>query len=246
MATLDYQEAVHRLRSCEALKGQGRDQLLRGANGKQAVPGLNPNRITPEYLEPFVVEMQRVIRQLEETVAEYGEPGDNLIGEWYWAGVDDIKRLRARTNFYRQAVDYAKTLEPTEQRLYLYENVFLPVFYGSRHKNVADIESPWIHTLSDFCEPARIYKNYVYAIEANDAQTGLWKFITTIWDVVVGYFRAMGELVEQISSGVGKIAEAASTVVKGLGQAAMPVGIILAGVGIYMLVKRHGGASKAA
>lgn len=228
------------------MKEQSREHLLRGENGKPAVPGLNPNRITPEYLEPFVVEMQRVTRQLEEIVAEYGEPGDNFLGEWYWAGVDDIKRLRGRVNFYRQAIDYAKALEPTEQRLYLYDNVFLPIFYGSRHKNVADVNSPWIHTLSDFCEPARIYKNYVYAVDVNDAQTGLWKFITTVWDVIVDYFRAMGEIAEQIARGAGKIAEAASTVAKGLGRAAMPVGILLAGVGIYILVKRHGGGAKAA
>lgn len=240
MADLSYQEAAHRLESCEAMKVQAREDLLHGENGKPAVPGINPNRITPSYLEPYIVELQRVTRQMEEIVAEYGEPGDNLLGEWYWAGVDDLKRLRARVDFYRAALEHARGLGASEQRTFLYENVFLPVFYGSRHKNVADVNTPWVHTLADFCEPARIYKNYIYAVDLNDAHTGLGTFITTVWDVIVDYFRAVGETAERIHRGGKKIVEAAGKFVT---KAAIPIGILLAGIGIYMLArKKNSGA----
>lgn len=236
--SLDYQEAVHRLESCEAMKNQGREQLLLGENGKPAVPGLNPNRVTVKYLEPYVVELQRVTRQLEEIIAEYGEPGDNLIGEWYWSGVDDIKRLRTRINYYRAALEYAKGLGPTEQRTFLYENVYLPIFYGSRHKNVADINSPWIHTLPDLCEPARLYKNYVYAVDLNNAHTGLDVFLEEMGNVVVAFFKAVGDITERIYRGAEKIGEAVSSFVK---KGAMPLGILLAGIGIFMLARKKGG-----
>ncbi len=235
---LDFQEAVHRLESCESMKNQGRDQLLLGSNGQQAVPGLNPNRITPEYLEPYVVELQRVVRQLEEIIEEYGEPGDNLIGEWYWSGVDDLKRLRARATYYRAAIDHAKALGPTEQRTFLYENVFLPIFYGSRHRNLDDPGSPWIHGLADYCEPARLYKNYVYAVDVNDAQTGLGPFLDSLWESVKDFFHAMEDITESLFRGGAAIVEGVKDVAKGLKKFAMPVGILLAGIGIFIYARQ--------
>lgn len=237
-ASLDYQEAVHRLESCVAMQKEGRERLLLGENGELAVPGINPNRITPKYLEPFIVELQRVTRQLEEVIAEYGEPGDNLLGEWYWSGVDDLKRLRARVTYYREALDYSRSLGATEQRAFLYENVFLPIFYGSRHKNVSDPTSPWIHTLSDYCEPGRIYKNYVYAVDVNDAQTGLWRMLTDLWGVTESYFIAMGELAERIHRSTKKIVEGIKDVAQFAKKAALPVGILLAGIGIFIYVRK--------
>lgn len=236
--SLDYQEAVHRLQSCVAMQKEGRERLLLGENGELAVPGINPNRITPKYLEPFIVELQRVTRQLEEIIAEYGEPGDNLLGEWYWSGVDDLKRLRARVTYYREALDYSRSLGATEQRAFLYENVFLPIFYGSRHKNVSDLTSPWIHTLSDYCEPGRIYKNYVYAVDVNDAHTGLGLFLSDMGDVVVDFFQAVGDVAERLHRGGKKIVEGVASFVK---KGALPIGILLAGVGIFMLVRKKKG-----
>ncbi len=239
--SLDYKEAVYRLESCEAQKVQGREQLLLGENGQPAVPGINPNRITPEYIEPYVVELQRVTRQLEEIIAEYGEPGDNWLGEWYWSGVDDLKRLRARVTFYRSAVDYAKTLNPTAQRTFLYENVFLPIFYGSRHKNVADPNSPWIHTLSDYCEPARIYKNYVYATDLNDAHTGMGPFLQATSDVIGEFFAAVGDITERIYRGGQRIVETGVEAAKFVGRHAFPIGILLAGIGIFIYARKAKG-----
>ena len=239
--SLDFQEAVHRLESCEAMKKEGRERLLLAENGELAVPGINPNRITPKYLEPFVVELQRVTRQLEEIIAEYGEPGDNLIGEFYWSGVDDLKRLRARVNFYRQALDYSRSLGATQQRAYLYENVFLPIFYGSRHQSVADPSSPWLHTLSDFCEPGRIYKNYVYGVDVNDAHTGLGLFLNDMGTVVVEFFRAVGDAAERIHRGGERLVEGAKAAFGGLKKAALPVGILLAGIGIFILARKAKG-----
>lgn len=237
--SLDYKEAVHRLESCEVMKDRGRDQLLRGENGEPAVPGINPNRVVPKYLEPYVVELQRVTRQLEEIVEEHGVPGDNLLGDFYWAGVDEIKRLRTRVNYYQAAINHAKGLDPTQQRVFLYENVFLPVFYGTRHKNVTDPGSPWIHTLSDYCEPARIYKNYVYAVDVNDAHTGLGVFLGDMGDVVVGFFKAVGDFTERIYRGGKKVVEVAGKAARGLTKAALPIGILLAGIGIFILARKH-------
>lgn len=241
MPDLDYQEAVHRLESCYSMEKQIRDELLLGENNEPAVPGINPNRVTVEYLEPIVIELQRVTRQLEEIIAEYGEPGDNLIGEWYWSGVDDLKRLRARVTFYRAALDHARSLGATEQRIFLYENVMLPILYGTRHKNVSEPGSPWIHTLSDFCAPARIYKNYVYAVDLNDAQTGMGMFLGDMWETIVDYFRAMGDFAERIYRGGGKIVEAAKDVGKFVKKAALPIGILLAGIGIYIYATKARG-----
>lgn len=239
--SLDYKEAVHRLESCVVMKDQGRDQLLRGENGELAVPGINPNRITPEYLEPYIVELRRVVRQLEEIVEEYGLPGDNLLGEFYWSGVDDIKRLNVRADYYQAAVNHAKGLGPTQQRIFLYEHVFLPVFYGSRHKNVTDPTSPWIHTLSDYCEPGRIYKNYVYAVDVNNAHTGLWEFLKITGDVIVDYVTIMGDVTEKIYRGGKKVVEVAEKAAKGIVRAAMPIGILLAGIGIFIMARKHKG-----
>ena len=232
MPELDFEVAVHRLQSCYLLKESIRDELLLGENGKQAVPRLNPNRVTVEYLEPPVVELRRAIIQLEEVIAEYGTPGENLLGAWYWSGQDDIKRLRARVDFYQEALNYSKSLAPEQQREYLYEYVFLPIFFGSRHKTVGDPNTPWVHTLDDFCEPARIYKNYVYATQLNDATTGLMPFLNSLWDVTVGYFESMEEFGSRIGRGVEKVATFAK-------KAALPVGVLLAGVGVYMLARKQ-------
>lgn len=239
--SLDYQQAVHRLQSCEKTKEVIREELLLGENGKKAVKKLNPNRVTVKYLEPAVVELQRATRQMEEVLEEYGDPGDNLLGDWYWSGADDLKRLRARANFYMQAIEYARAnLDDAAQREYLYETVFVPLFFGGRHKDVADLESPWIYTLSDFCEPGRIYKNYVYAVEVNDASTGMGNFLGDIWGTISDYFEWAGDAAERLYRGGEKIVEGVGDVARAVSKHALPIGLVVAGIGIgtYVWSKR--------
>ncbi len=243
---LNYEQAAHRHQSCIALGDQLRNELLLGENRQTAVPGINPNRVTVDYLEPIVVELQRVTRQMEEIVAEWGEPGDNWIGEWYWSGVDDLKRLRARVNYYRASLDHARSLGATEQRIFLYENVLLPILFGTRHKNVADRDSPWIHTLSDFCEPARIFKNYVYSVNLNEAQTGLGVFLGDMWDVIVDFFEVMAEIGAAIAAGGAAVGKGVKEAAKFAKKAALPVGILLAGIGIFLVARKMKAAPAAA
>lgn len=238
---LDYKQAVHRLQSCEKTKEVFREELLLGENGKKAVQNLNPNRVTAKHLEPAVVELQRATRQMEEVLDEYGDPGDNLLGDWYWSGVDDLKRLRARANFYMEAIEYARAnLDAEGQREYLYETVFVPLFFGGRHKDVSDLNSPWIYTLSDFCEPGRIYKNYVYAIQVNEASTGMGVFIDDLWGTISDYFEWAGEAAQQLYRGGEKIAEGVGAVVKTVSKNALPIGLGVAalGIGMYAWSKR--------
>lgn len=230
MTELNFEQAAHRLQSCYGLQDRIREELLLGENGKQAVPRINPNKVTVENIEPVVVELRRATIQMEEVVKEYGDPGDNLLWSWYWSGQDDLKRLRGRVDFYQSALDYARALPPERQREYLYENVFLPVLFGSRHKKLDDPQSPMLHAISDFCEPARIYKNYVYAINLNDAATGMGAFWHDIWGVVSEYYESMEDFADTISTGLEKIAGFAK-------KAAFPVGVLLLGASAYMLFR---------
>lgn len=242
MAEFTFQEAVHRLQSCEAMKEQVRNQLLLGENLKPAVPKINPNRVTVEYLQEPIEELARVVDEMEEILIDHGAPGgepvegpQTLTGKadaikWYWSGVDDLERLKGRVRFYQDALDYADTLPAEQQRQFLAEFVFTPVFFGSRHKNVEDAESPWIYTVADFCEPARIYKNWIYAHELDDSVTGT--FVRDIGESVTWYFSGLQEFADRVARGAGRVIEAGKEAVETIGRNIKPIGI---GVGVLLL-----------
>lgn len=239
MPEFTFQEAVHRLQSCEAMKDQVRDQLLLGENLKPAVPKINPNRVTVEYLEEPVMELQRVTEEMESILEEYGPPGTAWGNEettkWYWAGVDDLKRLRQRVDFYQEALDYAETLPIDQQRQFLAEFVFTPMFFGSRHKNVADAQSPWIYTVADFCEPARIYKNWIYAEDTHKAFTGAYPLLRSTGETITWYFTGLQEFADRVARGASALAEKGKEVVEAVGRNIRPISIgaavLLLGVG---------------
>lgn len=232
--SLDMKHASYGVESCEALKRQIRTSLRLGPNKRPAVDGLNPSQATPENLEPVVVEMQRATRRMEEVIEEHGEPGDNLLGAWYWSGVDDLKRLRTRVSYYAEALQYARTnLQGKTQRAFIHENIVLPIFYGQRHKNVADPQSPMITTLADFCEPARIYKNYVYAVEENDAHTGLGNFLDILWEPVVDFYDGLKEIATDLGELGSDVYQGVKTVAGAAKKHAFP--ILLAGAAVLVL-----------
>lgn len=249
---LKHRDAAHRLQSCEALKEHIREQMLLGTNNQPAVPKINPNRITVEFLEQPVLELDKVTRKMEEQVEEL-TPGEDFwlplekrgAAKWYWSGVDDLARLRARVDFYLDALDHAATLPVDDARVFLAEFVYTPIFYGSRHKNVADANSPWIYTTADFCEPARIYKNWVYAVELSEEAGGLWPVISAVGETIYGYFNALVEFSDDVSHGVERLVVGAGRAIEAVGRNIKPIsigaGVILLGVGIFFGVREFRG-----
>jgi len=218
-----FQEASKRVESCNALRSRAVRYLEKDLSAKT--------------LEPFIVELQRGVRLLEEAVAAHGIPGaqqdtalefftqqdwDVWGHDWYWSGVDDLKRLKVRVNFYASAIQHAKTLPDPKE--FLYERVYLPVFRGSRYQDVADPTSSWIDTVSDFCEPARIYKNYAYALQVDAANTGVQGFVAAVADVILPLYVGLAAVVEALGQAVAAVVRTAH----GISKLAIPLAIAAA------------------
>ena len=128
--------------------------------------------------------------------------------EFYWSGVDDLKRLRQRVDFYMEVVEHAKGLPehgPNNQRAFLAEFAFLPIFYGSRYQIVNDPTTPWIHTTADWCEPARIAKNFNYALQLDDQTRDLHAVGKAVADTAGDYWQHIKEAAARATRGFEKL-----------------------------------------
>jgi len=156
--------------------------------------GTAPNRILVDEVRPAVMLLDQATRDLEKASKSF-LPTSATMGEMVATGLitvalpfaemmrratmsysfdgllDDIKRLRKRVDFYVDTVNQVAQADEATQRRVLSEYVVIPMFGGARHEPVgSDDPSTWISTLSDFCEPARLYGNLGYVWNENSWQ----------------------------------------------------------------------------
>jgi len=226
-----YDLALAKLYSCNALK----DQLVVGlATSKSGKPHTeeNPDRIDLQHMTELVTELDLVHKNLLSLVADntkYFRPPHGV----NWVGEDDLARLGARLDHYKDTLEVASKLGAEDARRLLIDNVYAPILRGSRYLVITDPTSKWIHTGSDFCEPARIYKNYLYASAVYSNSVGYDAMVNEINYVLYEYYFAA----ERFGVAVGRgAAEIVSDVRKSSGMVGLVGAAIIAGA-VAVLIK---------
>lgn len=189
--------------------------------------GTAPNRILADEVRPAVLLLDKATRDLE-VASQAFLPTSATMSEMVATGVitaafpfaemmrratmsysfdgllSDIKRLRKRVDFYVDTVDQVSQADEATQRRILSEYVVIPMFGGARHEPVgSDDPSTWISTLSDFCEPARLYGNLGYVWNENSWMKTASRMSSSVRD-------SAEELLNNIIDGMQRIVKAAS------------------------------------
>lgn len=198
--------------------------------------GSAPNRILAEEVRPAVLLLDQATRDLEKASASFLPTSSSMIDlvkeglvvaafpyaelmrratmSYSFDGLlADIKRLRKRVDFYVDTVNQVSGADEATQRRVLSEYVVIPMFGGARHEPVgSDDPDTWIETLSDFCEPARLYGNLGYVWNENSWQATISRMSKSVqdsaqelWDDVVETARQLAEAASKAGSEISTI-----------------------------------------
>lgn len=190
--------------------------------------GTAPNRILVDDVRPAVLLLDQATRDLEKASQSF-LPTSSTMAEMAATGIitmafpyaemlrratmsygfdgllDDIKRLRKRVDLYVDTVNQVAQADEATQRRILSEYVVIPMFGGARHEPVgSDDPSTWIETLSDFCEPARLYGNLGYVWNENSWQKTISRMSSAVQD-------SAQELLDNVIDAMQRVIKAAST-----------------------------------
>lgn len=119
----------------------------------------NPNRITVEYLQPLLDNLKDVTDDLADRAQQaedsYLKTPTDIEFDHVQLGdvIGDIRRSQEEVNYYQGAVSHAASMSVDEQREWLTDFVFAPVFHGSGFQTPGDETTPWVHGQPLWCTP---------------------------------------------------------------------------------------------
>lgn len=154
----------------------------------------NPNRVLPQYMLPYMHNLQEVTHELldraQAAKKQYLQTRDDFdfdrIG--LHTTILQIEALHDDVDWYTEATENAASMPEDEQRQYLGEFVYMPVFRGAGFAEPGDPDSPWESKHSAWCQPIGLGAQLETAVAWHEAkhakmakpkpvQTALWSLL---------------------------------------------------------------------
>lgn len=133
-----------------------------GIDGNPTSMPDNPNRVLAKYLLPLTTNLLSVMTTLRKRaqIAKrhfLQSPTDVEFDHVQLKStIEQIERLRNDVMQYHSVVLSSAGLSEAEQRKRLAPLVYSPLFLGSGHETIGDLESPWVETGGAvWCQPLR-------------------------------------------------------------------------------------------
>lgn len=123
---------------------------------------LNPNRVLSEFMLPYMDNLQEVTHALLERAQEaqnlYLRTEQDI--EFDHVGLESvvaqIEDLHTDVDWYTETTSDAAEMPADEQRRYLAEFVYMPVFRGGGYAEPGNADSPWEDKTSAWCRPIEL------------------------------------------------------------------------------------------
>lgn len=141
--------------ACNTTKKQAISALeATGINPDAPLSDTNRNRVLTRFMRPYLENLQEITRELmqradlAQELLDKGVERPGLLNT-----IIQVRKLARELEKYRELAENARGIDDVNQRKFLSEMVYSPIFRGSGHTVPGDDTSPWKDFISLYCRP---------------------------------------------------------------------------------------------